>query len=77
MNGDHHVIFKSQGGTDHPANKIHLTPEDHYLIHHGIDSEKKQDLLKRCYDYIRPNIDLCWKGKIKPKIVRLIENGYL
>ena len=46
MNGDHHVIFKSQGETNNPENKIHLTPQEHYLIHHGIDSKEKEKLLK-------------------------------
>lgn len=71
----HHVIFKSQGGTDHEKNLIQLCELCHYEIHHGKNTEKKEDILKTCYSYIRHNLPLCWSGKIKPKIINLIEQG--
>jgi hypothetical protein len=71
----HHVIFKSQGGSDHEFNKIELSEYEHFIIHHGTNLEEKIKILTKCYDYILPNLKYCWKGKLKPKIVRLLENS--
>ena len=80
----HHVIKrdkkKKAWGTDHPANIAPLCADCHGTIHRGTDIEKKEAILKKCYDYIRPNLDKCWykdKAKYKPKIVRLIESNDL
>lgn len=77
----HHVIKrdkrKKAWGTDHPDNLAPLCRDCHNAIHHGRDTELRKAVLKTCYDYIRPNIDNCWNAKIKPKIVRLIEQGEL
>lgn len=29
----HHIIPRCMGGTDHPDNLVHLTPEEHYVCH--------------------------------------------
>lgn len=73
----HHVIFKNktQGGTNHPANIINLPEDEHFAIHHGANLEEKKRVLTKCYDHILPNLHLCWKAKIKPKIIRLLENS--
>ena len=75
----HHIIFKNktQGGTDHPDNLLlacsYLTGcKAHYHIHNGIDSKQ---YIKETYKYLPENLDNCWSGKIKPKVVNLIENG--
>ena len=73
----HHVIFRSQGGLKVHENEIELCRNCHYQIHHGTNTELKNAILKTCYDYIRPNLDKCWKGIHKSKIVRLIEQGEL
>lgn len=73
----HHVIFKSQGGTDHPDNLAPLCRDCHNAIHHGRDSQHKAEVLKTCYDYVRLNIDNCNDALFKHKIVRLIEQGEL
>ena len=72
----HHIIFKSQGGTDHPFNLIELSEDEHYAIHHGCNIELKKQALKKCYDYALGNdLSKCWQGKIKPKIIRLLEQS--
>ena len=73
----HHIITKAQGGTDHPINLANLCFDCHFAIHHGIDSDLRIAAKKTCYEQIRGNLDLCWSGKIKPKVIRQLENeGY-
>jgi len=73
----HHIIFKSQGGTNNKNNIAYLCRNCHYIIHHGSNVDAKRELLKQLYNRIKPVIDECWKGKIKPKVVRLIETGFI
>ena len=73
----HHVIYRSQSGSNNPENLIPLCRSCHDFIHHSPNCKRKKEMKKVCYDYVRLNIDKCWKGKIKPKIVRMIENGDL
>jgi 5-methylcytosine-specific restriction endonuclease McrA len=72
----HHVIFRSQGGSENKCNKIGLCEYCHNEIHHGIHTERRQEILNACYEYIKPNLSKCWKGKIKPKIVNILEENY-
>ncbi len=30
---DHHILPRSQGGSDHPSNLVLLTPKEHYTAH--------------------------------------------
>ena len=73
----HHIIFRNkvQCGTNHPLNLVCLCIDCHTQIHHGKDTKLKKEIMKKCYDYIRDNIDLCWSSKrgIVPKVVRLIK----
>lgn len=71
----HHTIFKSQGGTNNEENIVYLCRSCHYSIHHGSNIQTKQEILKRLYQRIKPVLDKCWKGKIKPKIANLIQAG--
>jgi hypothetical protein len=69
----HHIIFRSQGGTDHPLNLAHLCSECHYAIHHGVKSGVRLKILAKCYEQIKKNPSVCWTGKIKPKIINILE----
>ena len=69
----HHVIKKSERGTNNPENLAPLCRQCHNAIHHGTDTEYRNSVLKKCYDFIKPNLSKCWQGKIKPKIVRILE----
>jgi len=75
-NQRHHIIFrnKTQCGTDNEINIANLCFDCHYQIHHGTNTELKKKIMKVCYDKIKDNLDDCWKGKIKPKIIRILEN---
>ena len=43
----HHIVFRSQGGTDDHDNLITLCEKDHRLHAHGIEAKKYQDLFKQ------------------------------
>ena len=66
----HHIIFKSQGGTNNKENLLNICNKCHYQIHHGLNSKEYQ---KKSYEFIG-ELDKCWKGKIKPKQIILLEN---
>ena len=74
---NHHVIKRDKrkkgGGTDNPENLAPLCRACHHAIHHGRDTEYRDAALQKCYEYIKPNLDKCWQGKIKPKIIKLLE----
>lgn len=72
----HHIVHrgKNGGGTDHPLNLAYLCFDCHYEIHHGIHSERKKEILEVCYAQIKQDLSKCWTGKIKPKIINLLEN---
>jgi len=70
----HHIIFRSQGGTNHPLNLAHLCSNCHYQIHHGTDTLLREKILARCYEQIKQNLSKCWKGKHAPKIVNILES---
>lgn len=76
---NHHVIRRNkvQCGTDHPCNLAPLCAKCHDILHFSKDTQKRNEIKAKCYDWIRPNLDKCWSAKIKPKIVRLIESGNL
>jgi len=71
----HHIIFRSQGGTDHPFNIAGLCFDCHYNIHHGTDTERRNQILKFCHAQACQDLSKCWTGKIKPKVVRVLENS--
>ena len=75
----HHVIFRNkiQGGTNHKFNLVPLCRKCHNMIHHSFNTMESDELKSKLYDYIRPNLKYCWAGKVKGKIVRLIESGEL
>ena len=66
---EHHIIFKSQGGSNHPDNLASLCSECHYAIHHGMDILKRDWIMIKCYSTIK-DWSKVWTGKIKPKQVR-------
>lgn len=70
----HHIIFRSQGGTDSPFNLADLCRPCHFSIHFGKDKKHKENILNKCYEQVKGHLDECWKGKIKPKAVRLLED---
>ncbi|HQO23233.1 MAG TPA: HNH endonuclease [Spirochaetota bacterium] len=70
----HHIIFRSQGGTDAPENLANLCRECHHSIHFGKDTEVRKYITGKLYDIIRPHLSKCWKGKYPPKIIRLLES---
>ena len=39
------------------------------------DKEYMNLIKEKCYKQINGRLDECWSGKIKPKIVRLLENN--
>ena len=67
----HHIIFKNktQNGTGHHSNAVFLCHKCHFQIHHGLNS---QEYREQTYKYITDLI-LAWDGKIKPKIIRILE----
>lgn len=69
----HHIIFRSQGGTDNEVNLIGLCQSCHFAIHHGKDKKERDRIKNKCYDLIKNDLDKCWQGKIKPKIIRILE----
>ena len=71
----HHIVFRSQGGTNHPLNLITLCYDHHYDIHHGTNTERRNQILAICYEQVRQDPSKCWTGKHKPKIINLIENS--
>ena len=71
----HHVIKKSQGGSNNKANLVNLCRSCHDIVHFSKNTELQNKILKKCYDTIRNDLDKCWIGKIKPKIVRQIKAG--
>jgi len=66
---EHHIIFKSQGGSNDPENLAPLCSECHYAVHHGINSRKRDEVMMKCYASIK-DWSKVWTGKIKPKQVR-------
>lgn len=48
----HHVIYKSHGGDDSEENGVLLCDECHYQVHHGKDSLKVKDKIKRYLEWI-------------------------
>lgn len=75
----HHVIRrgKTHGGTNNPENLAPLCFKCHDILHFSKNTELQNKIKQVCYDYIRPNLDKCWKAKEKPLTVRLIEAGEL
>jgi len=71
----HHIIFRSQQGTDSPDNIVYLCRECHDLIHHSKNTDQAKELKARLYRKIKPVLNNCWLAKIKPKIVNQIESG--
>ena len=69
----HHIIFrnKTQGGTDHPDNLLLLCMVCHMEIHGGKRSEWFKEL---SYKYLPENLDNCWSGKLKSKVVNILES---
>ena len=74
----HHIIFKNatQGGSDHSDNLLLACSamtgcKAHWHIHSGLESQK---YIKKTKDYLPENLDNCWKGRIKSKIIQEIEN---
>ena len=61
----HHVIFRSQRGSNNSENLIQLCYNCHYEIHHGKNSFKKIEILTTCYDYIRHKLDKVQKKGTK------------
>ena len=70
---EHHIIPKSQSGSNHPLNLAPLCRDCHFEIHSGIHSDRKQEILSKCYEQIKQDLSVCWKGRIKPKIVNILE----
>jgi 5-methylcytosine-specific restriction endonuclease McrA len=70
----HHIIKKSQGGTDAEINLALLCRACHFAVHNSKDKEYMNLIKEKCYKQIRGRLDECWSGKIKPKIVRILEN---
>ena len=71
----HHVIFRSQNGTNNKENLIPLCRSYHFQVHNGTNTELRNAIQKVCYDYIRDNIDKCWEGIYPSKVVRQIKVG--
>lgn len=72
----HHIIPRSQGGN---SNKINLAPLCrfcHYQIHSGTNSQLRNKILQKCYQQIKQDLYSCYKGRIIPKIVHLLEENY-
>ena len=69
----HHIIFRSQGGTDSETNLARLCRGCHFAIHFSKDKSYCEAVKNKCYEQIKDNLDKCWQGKIKPKIIRLLE----
>ena len=61
----HHVIFKSQRGSNDPCNIINLCQSCHFAIHHGNNTKLRKEVLTTCYDYIRHNLDKVQKPGTK------------
>ena len=70
----HHVVKRSECGSDNTENLAPLCRACHHAIHHGRDTEYRDAVLKKCYDFIKPNLDKCYTGKIKPKIINILES---
>jgi len=72
----HHVIRrgKGKGGTDNPENLAPLCRTCHDILHFSKDTNKQNEILRKCYDYIKPNLDKCWSAKkgIPAVVQRLI-----
>ena len=78
----HHIIFRNkiQFGTNHPKNLVCLCAKCHTQIHHGKDIERKKEIMKKLYDLIRNDLELCYnKSKTgnDPKVINLIRVGEL
>jgi hypothetical protein len=71
----HHIIFRSQGGTDSPWNLAPMCFLHHFEIHHGKNTKVRKEILELCYNQIKGHLDECWSGKIKPKIINILENN--
>jgi hypothetical protein len=69
----HHIIFRSQGGSDNPQNLADLCFNCHFEIHHGKNIKLKKAIMGKCYEQAMQDLDKCWKGKFKPKVVNLLE----
>lgn len=77
--GSPHPLYskiRPQGGTDNPINLIPLCFECHYAIHHGTNTELRDQIKDFTYQQIKDNLSECWSGKIKPKIIRILENRF-
>ena len=73
----HNVIRKSRGGTNNPEHLMPICRDCHNLLHFSSNTEARKRIINISYDYIKTNLDKCWSAKIKPKVVRLIEEGEL
>jgi predicted HNH restriction endonuclease len=71
----HHIIFRNkvQCGTDDPLNLAPLCQRCHFAIHHGTDTELRKAVSEVCYKQVREDLSKCWKAKIKPKIINILE----
>jgi 5-methylcytosine-specific restriction endonuclease McrA len=65
----HHIIRRSQGGSDNKINLANLCRRCHNILHFSKDTELQNKIKLRCYEQIRGNLELCWKGKIRPAII--------
>jgi 5-methylcytosine-specific restriction endonuclease McrA len=73
----HHIIPRSQSGSDNHINLANLCRTCHNQIHFGTNTRLKKLIKLRCYEQIRGNLSLAWKGKIRPAIInKLIAEGY-
>jgi len=72
----HHIIFRSQGGSNNYENLVLLCNTCHYQIHHGLKSKEYQE---QTYKYLtkKDNYNNCWKGLYEPKIIRRLKNDKL
>lgn len=67
----HHVVPRSQGGSNHRENLLLVCSVCHGEIHGGLNSLEYKE---KTYKYLPDNLGNCWKGKFKPKIVCRLES---
>lgn len=69
----HHILFKSQGGTDTPVNLATLCHICHHKLHQGLLSKKEMAKITSAAKQLR---DAAWMNLVRPYVIPAIKQAH-